>query len=111
MSYEGRGNKKWIPFLMPEHKELLKRYYKEVHHFKFEDTEGPIDGTIENALNDAIFSGDIVTVTAMNGPLTHRFDAFVEKLDYMKEEVHLVKRNLDVEIVPFKQIISVRLSE
>ena len=111
MSYEDRGNKKWIPFLMPEHKGLLKRYYQEVHHFKFEDTEGPIDGTIENALNDAIFSGDIVTVTAMNGPLTHRFDAFVEKLDYVQEEVHLVKRNLDVEIVSFKQILSVTLSE
>ncbi|WP_214850528.1 YolD-like family protein [Exiguobacterium sp. s193] len=110
MRYEDRGNKKWIPFLMPEHKGLLKRYYHEVHHFKFEDTEGPIDRTIENALNDAIFSGDIVTVTAMNGPLTHHFDAFVEKLDYVQEEVHLVKRNFHVEIVPFKQIISVRLS-
>lgn len=64
MSYEDRGNKKWIPFLMPEHKGLLKRYYKEVHHLKFEDTKGPIDGTIENALNNAIFSGDIVTVMA-----------------------------------------------
>lgn len=106
MSYEDRGNKKWTPFLMPEHKGLLKRYYQEVHHLKFEDTEGPIDGTIENALNDAI-----VTVTAMNGPLTHRFDAFVEKLDYVQEEVHLVKRNLDIEIVPFKQILSVTLTE
>ncbi|WP_368915795.1 YolD-like family protein [Exiguobacterium acetylicum] len=95
---------------MPEHKGLLKRYYQEAHHLKFKDTEGPIDGTIENALNDAIFSGDIVTVTAMKGPLTYRFDAFVEKLDYVQEEVHLVKRNLDVEIVPFKQILSVRLS-
>lgn len=72
---------------------------------------GTIDGTIENALNDAIFSGDIVTVTAMNGPLTHRFDAFVETLDYVQEEVHLVKRNLDVEIIPFKQILSVTLTE
>ena len=89
----------------------MKRYYQEVHHLKFDDTEGPIDGTIENALNDAIFSGDIVTVTAMNGPLTHRFDAFVEKLDYVQEEVHLVKRNLDIEIVPFKQILSVTLTE
>lgn len=89
----------------------MKRYYQKVHHFKFEDTEWPIDGTIENVLNDAIFSGNIVTVTAMEGPLTYRFDAFVEKLNYMKEEVHLVKRNLDVEIVPFKQIISIRLSE
>lgn len=111
MSYENRGNKKWIPFLMPEHKGLLKRYYQEVHHFKFEDKEGPIDGTIENVLNEAIFNGNIVTVTAMKGTLTYRFDTFVEKLDYMKKEVHLVKRNLDVEIVPFMQIISVRLSE
>ena len=110
MSYEDRGNKKWIPFLIPEHKGLLKRYYQEVHHLKFEDTEGPIDGTIEKALNDAIFSGDIVTVTAMNGPLTHLFDAFVEKIDYVQEQVHLVKRSLDVQIVPFKQIIDVRLS-
>ena len=95
---------------MSKHKGLLKLNYQEFHHSKFEDTEVPIDGTIENALNDAIFSGDIVTVTTMNGPLTHRFDAFVEKLDYMQEEVHLVKRNFNVEIVPFKQIMSVRLS-
>ncbi len=27
MCYQDRGNKKWIPFLMPEHKGLLKRYY------------------------------------------------------------------------------------
>jgi len=39
MSYEDQGNKKWIPFLMSEHKGLLKRYYQEVHHFKFEDAE------------------------------------------------------------------------
>lgn len=68
---------------MPEHKGLLKLYYQEVHHLRFEDAEGPLDGTIENALNDAIFSGDIITVTAMKGPLTYRFDAFVEKLDYV----------------------------
>lgn len=111
MSYEDDGNKKWIPFLMPEHKGLLKRYYQEVHHFKFEDTEEPIDGTVENALNDAIFSGDIVTVTVINGPLTHRFDAFVEKLDYVQEEVQLVKRNPEVKIVPFKQILSIQVSE
>lgn len=95
---------------MPEHKGLLKHYYQEVHHFTFEDTEGLIDGTIENVLNDAIFSGDIVTVTAMNGPLTHYFEAFVEKLDYVQEEVHLVKRNFHLEIVPFKQIVGVQLT-
>ena len=39
MSYEDRGNKKWIPFLMSEHKGLLEHYYQEVHHFKFEDAE------------------------------------------------------------------------
>lgn len=50
-------------------------------------------------------------VTAMNGRLTHSFDAFVEKLDYVQEEVHLVKRNLDVEIVLFKQILSIQVSE
>lgn len=111
MRYEDRGNKKWMPFLMPENKLILKRYYQEVNHFRFDDTEGSIDGSIENALNDAIFSRDIVTLTAMKGPLTYRFDAFVEKLDYVQEEVHLVKRNLDVEIVPFKQILSVLLSE
>ncbi|WP_368915801.1 hypothetical protein [Exiguobacterium acetylicum] len=62
-------------------------------------------------MNDATFSGDIVTVTAMNGPLTYRFDAFIKKLNNVQEVVQLVKRNLDVEIVPFKQIISIRLSE
>ncbi|WP_312067494.1 hypothetical protein [Exiguobacterium sp.] len=41
-------------------------------------------------------------MTAMNGPLMHRFDAFVEKLNYVQEEVYLVERNLDVEIVPRK---------
>ncbi|QNR22534.1 hypothetical protein HNY42_16165 (plasmid) [Exiguobacterium sp. Helios] len=96
---------------MPDHKLMLKRSYQDVHHFQFDDTEESIYGTIENALNDAIFSGDIVTVTAMKGPLTYRFDAFIEKLDYVREEVHLVKRNLNVEIVPFKQILSVHLSE
>ena len=32
-------------------------------------------------------------------PLMHSFDAFVGKLEYVQEEVHLVERNLDVEIV------------
>lgn len=39
------------------------------------------------------------------------FDFYVEKLDYVQEEVHLVKRNIDVEIAPFKQILSIQVSE
>ncbi|WP_329469924.1 hypothetical protein [Exiguobacterium sp. 9-2] len=39
------------------------------------------------------------------------FDFCVEKLDYVQEKVHLVKRNLDVKIVPFKQILSIQVSE
>ncbi|WP_156508420.1 hypothetical protein [Exiguobacterium undae] len=29
--YVDRGNLEWIPFLMPEHKAMLKQYYREVH--------------------------------------------------------------------------------
>ena len=48
---------KWIPFLIPEHKELLKCYYQEVHHFKFEDTEElEMMEKSKTLLNDAIFS-------------------------------------------------------
>lgn len=69
MSYQDQGNKKWFPFLMPEQKGLLKHRYQEVNHFKFDSTL-PIDATIENSPNDTIFSRNIISVTAINGPST-----------------------------------------
>ncbi|WP_251132828.1 YolD-like family protein [Exiguobacterium sp. s56] len=58
--YRYRGELKWIPFLMPEHNALLTKYYKKVQKIEMPDVDEQFLSVYERALNDAIFSGDIV---------------------------------------------------
>ncbi|STO53256.1 YolD-like protein [Exiguobacterium aurantiacum] len=60
--YRDRGELKWIPFLMPEHKALLTKYYKEIQKIEMPDIDEQVLSVYENVLNDAIFSGDLVEV-------------------------------------------------
>lgn len=58
--YRDRGELKWIPFLMTEHKALLTKYYKEIQKIEMPDIDEQVPSVYESVLNDAIFSGDIV---------------------------------------------------
>lgn len=53
--YRDRGELKWIPFLMPEHKALLTKYYKEIQKIEMPDVDEKVLSVYENVLNDAIF--------------------------------------------------------
>lgn len=110
MRYVDRGNTKLIPFLMPEHKAMLRQYYREVHGLDIPNFDGRLDLTVESQLNEAIRRGGTVRVTADNNGIVHQFEAFVEKIDYEQDIVTFRKNNYDEEPVRFNQLISVSRS-
>ena len=103
--YVDRGNLKWIPFLMPEHKAMLQKYYREVHQLDVPNYDKRLDPLIENVLNDAIFNGGLLHIVAHRNGIEYKFDAYVEKLNYEKDTVLLRKSNFQEEIVRFDQLI------
>lgn len=110
MRYVDRGNAKLIPFLMPEHKALLRQYYREVHGLDIPNYDGRLDLTVEAELNEAIRRGGTVFVAASNNGVEHRFEAYVEKIDYEQDIVTFRKDNYDEEPIRFNQLISVSQS-
>lgn len=107
MRYVDRGNTKLIPFLMPEHKQLLREYYRDVHGMTLPDDSPLLDSLLDAALNQAIQSGSTVKITAHHNGIEHRFQAMVEKIDYTTEAVTFIKPNFDTETVRFHQLIHV----
>jgi len=90
-----------MPFLMPEHKAMLQKYYLEVHQLDVPNYNQRLDPLIEIVLNDATFNGGLLCIVAIE----YKFDAYVEKLNYEKDTVLLRKSNFQEEIVRFDQLI------
>lgn len=102
--YVDRGDKKWIPFLMPEHKALLIKYYREVQKVELPDVDEQLLEVYELLLNDAIFSGDQVTVRYVENREMQQFNGFVHRVDYMERMVELANERDGVVQVAFDAI-------
>lgn len=99
--YRDRGELKWIPFLMPVHKALLTKYYKEIPKIEMPDVDGQVLSVYENVLNDAIFSGDMVEVRYVEIREIKRFKGFVHRTNYMERTVELANQWDEIIHVPF----------
>ncbi|VXC03813.1 conserved hypothetical protein [Exiguobacterium sp. 8H] len=102
--YVDRGEKKWVPFLMPEHKALLIKYYREVQKIEMPDIDDHLLDVYERVLNDAIFSGDRVTVRYVTDGEMRQFHGFVHRVDYMDRVVELANERDGVVQVSFEAI-------
>ncbi|ERG68029.1 YolD-like family protein [Exiguobacterium chiriqhucha] len=108
--YRDRGELKWTPFLMPEHKALLTKYYKEIQRIEMPNIDEQVLSIYENVLNDAIFSGDVVEVKYVEEREMRRFKGFVHRTNYMERTVELANQRDGVIQVPFEAIIYVERS-
>lgn len=108
--YRDCGELKWIPFLMPEHKALLTKYYKEIQKIEMPDVDEQILSVYENVLNDAIFSEDMVEVKYVEEREMKRFKGFVHRTNYMERTVELAKERDGIIKVPFESIVHVKRS-
>lgn len=108
--YRDRGELKWIPFLMPEHKALLTKYYKEIQKIEMPEIDEQVLSIYENVLNDAIFSGDLVEVRYVEERQMKRFKGFVHRTNYLERTVELANERYGITNVPFESIVQVERS-
>lgn len=104
--YRDRGELKWIPFLMPEHVALLKRYYAQIQKIELPDLDEQLLYLWQTELERAIREGDQVEVTLFVDGLTTSMRGYVYAIYYAEREVELFDGK--VRRVPFSDILSVR---
>lgn len=105
--YRDRGELKWIPFLIPEHRALLIPYYKEIQKNDMPELDEQILSLYENTLNDAIYNGDRVEVKFIVEGEIQIFKGFVHRTNYEKQEVELADERRQVIHIPFEQIVHI----
>jgi len=109
--YKDRGNLKWIPFLMPEHKALLYEYYKEKQKIPMPEMDEQMLFVYEEVINEALFNGYQVKVTYYDDVCSDMKSCMghVQRIDYFDRCIKLIDRRDNIEKIPFKQIISVEI--
>ncbi|MET2871869.1 YolD-like family protein [Exiguobacterium profundum] len=108
--YRDRGELKWIPFLMPEHRALLTKYYKEIQKIEMPEIDEQVLSIYENVLNGAIFSGDMVEVKYVEKQEVKRFKGFVHRTNYTERTVELANERDGIIHVAFEAIVNVERS-
>ena len=104
--YRDRGELKWIPFLMPEHVALLKRYYAQIQKIELPDLDEQLLYLWQTELERAIREGYQLEVTLFLDGLTTSIRGYVHAIYYAEREVELFDG--EVRRVPFGDILSVR---
>ncbi len=104
--YKDRGELKWIPFLMPEHVALLKRYYAQIQKIELPDLDEQLLYLWQTELERAIREGDAVDVTLFEDGTTRSLRGYVHAIYYAEREVELFDGA--VQRIPFANILSVR---
>ncbi|OGX79996.1 MULTISPECIES: YolD-like family protein [unclassified Exiguobacterium] len=104
--YKDRGELKWIPFLMPEHVALLKKYYAHVQKIELPDIDEQLLYLWQTELERAIREGDQVELTLFEDGLARSMRGYVHAIYYAEREVELF--DTDVRRIPFSHILSVR---
>lgn len=104
--YKDRGELKWIPFLMPEHVALLKRYYAQIQKIELPDLDEQLLYLWQTELERAIREGDAVEVTVFEDGVTRSVRGYVHAIYYAEREVELFDGA--VRRIPFGHVLAVR---
>lgn len=109
--YKDRGNLKWIPFLMPEHKALLYEYYKEKQKIPMPEMDEQMMFVYEEVINEALFNGNQIKITYydnISGDIKF-CKGYVQKIDYLERCVKLLGKQTNTGKVAFERIIGIEL--
>lgn len=104
--YKDRGNLKWIPFLMPEHKALLYDYYKEKQKIPMPEMDEQMLSIYDEFLTEALFKGNQVKVhyyKSSDGEI-RTFKGYVQKIDEYKKELDMISSTGEKKSIPFGSI-------
>ncbi|MDI3236287.1 YolD-like family protein [Exiguobacterium antarcticum] len=103
--YHDRGNLKWLPFLMPEHIQLLKAYYLEIHQIDLPIIDEQLQYPWQFLLEQALIEGTELEITyhSKRGYVTT--SGFIEQVH--RERAYLVLRGLSRIEIPLGRIIRI----
>lgn len=109
--YKDRGNWKWIPFLMPEHKALLYEYYKEKQKIPMPEMDDQMMFIYEEVINEALFNGHQIKITYYDDACgdMKSCKGHVQRIDYFDRYIKLIEKRNNIEKIAFKQIVGVEL--
>lgn len=109
--YKDRGNLKWIPFLMPEHKALLYEYYKEKQKIPMPEMDEQMMFFYEEVINEALIKGNQIKVTYYDNISSNMksCNGYVQRIDYFDKCVRLIKKQNDIECIAFDKIVGIEL--
>ncbi|WP_034769449.1 YolD-like family protein [Exiguobacterium artemiae] len=104
--YKDRGNLKWIPFLMPEHKALLYEYYKEKQKIQMPELDEQMLSIYDEFLTEALFKGNQVTVHYFESRDSEikTFKGYVQKIDEYKKRIEIVSLKGERKLISFGSI-------
>lgn len=109
--YKDRGNLKWVPFLMPEHKALLYEYYKEKQKIPMPEMDDQMMFVYEEVINEALFNGYQIKITYYDDVCSDikSCRGHVQRIDYFNHCINLIEKRNNIAKIAFKQIVGVEL--
>ncbi|MEK4649647.1 YolD-like family protein [Exiguobacterium sp. FSL W8-0210] len=109
--YKDRGNLKWIPFLMPEHKALLYEYYKEKQKIPMPEMDEQMMFVYEEAINEALINGNQIKITyydSTSGDMKS-CKGYIQRIDDVERCVRLIGSNTSTGKIDFEKIVGIEL--
>ncbi|QNR20070.1 YolD-like family protein [Exiguobacterium sp. Helios] len=103
--YRDRGNLKWLPFLMPEHIQLLKAYYLEKHHIDFPVIDEQLQYPWHFLLEQSLIEGTELEITYYSERGYVTTSGFIEQVH--RERAYLVLRGSSRIEIPLGRIIRI----
>lgn len=103
--YRDRGNLKWIPFLMPEHVQLLKAYYLEKHRIDFPVIDEQLQYPWQFLLEEALIEGNELEITYYSERGYVTTSGFIEHIH--REHAYVVLHGASRIQIPFAGIVRI----
>ncbi|MER2008865.1 MAG: YolD-like family protein [Psychrobacillus sp.] len=109
--YKDRGNLKWIPFLMPEHKALLYEYYKEKQKIPMPEMDEQMMFVYEEVINEALLNGNQIKITYYDNvsSVMKSSKGYVQRINYSEKCVKLITRQNVTGTIEFEKIVGVEM--
>jgi len=104
-AYRDRGNLKWIPFLMPEHLQLLREYYIQMHQLDLPEIDEQLQESWHFLLQEALIEGNELEITYYKESSYVTVVGFVERLE--PERSVLFLRSREILEIPFTRIVRI----